>query len=106
MRLTAEGMKFQNDQNQTGSQMGLRNQVSAWSLLLEILLAAGWKGKSFKSTHPHRVVLLNGEKHSDSALSLNPAFTDWLMGWPVGWSDPLQPVTGWSRWQQRARMHT
>jgi hypothetical protein len=49
------------------------------------------------------VILLNGEKYSTDALSLNPAFTDWLMGWPVGWTDPLRPVTGWSRWLQHAR---
>ena len=33
---------------------------------------------------------------------LNPCFTDWIMGWPTGCTDPLKPVTGWSRWLRRA----
>ena len=34
---------------------------------------------------------------------LQPDFSDWLMGWPIGWSDPEQPVTAWSHWLQRSR---
>jgi len=31
---------------------------------------------------------------------LNPAFTEWLMGWPIGWTASEPAVTGWYRWQQ------
>jgi hypothetical protein len=31
---------------------------------------------------------------------LNPAFTEWLMGWPIGWTESVPAVTGWCRWQQ------
>lgn len=33
-------------------------------------------------------------------MSLNPAFTEWLMGWPIGWTESEPAVTGWCRWQQ------
>jgi hypothetical protein len=36
-------------------------------------------------------------------LTFNPNFSDWIMGWPIGWADPMQPVTGWSLWLQRMR---
>jgi hypothetical protein len=34
---------------------------------------------------------------------LNPAFTEWLMGWPIGWTESAPAVTGWCRWQQHMR---
>lgn len=33
---------------------------------------------------------------------LNPAFAEWLMGWPIGWSDCGSPVTEWSLWLQQS----
>jgi hypothetical protein len=36
-------------------------------------------------------------------MSLNPAFTEWLMGWPIGWTESEPAVTGWCRWQQDMR---
>ncbi len=35
-----------------------------------------------------------------SQPTLNPAFTEWLMGWPIGWTASEPAVTGWYRWQQ------
>jgi hypothetical protein len=34
---------------------------------------------------------------------LNPAFTEWLMGWPIGWTESAPAVTGWCRWQRHMR---
>ena len=96
-------MEFKPDLNQVGSQIGLWNAAKAWVLATDMMSAAGWKWQRPRSTHRCRVILLNGEKHSGGTLSSNPAFSDWMMGWPPGWTDPLQPVTGWSRWLQRAR---
>lgn len=106
IQLSPAGLAFRIDQNQTGSQLGLKNQVVSWTLLRQLLDAAGWTGDRFRSSHPNRVILLNGEKHSERGLTLNPAFTDWLMGWPVGWTEPLKPVTGWSHWLQQGRSAT
>jgi len=97
------GLEFQTDQNQTGSQIGLRNVAMAWMLMWQMMAAAGWEPRHPSSSHRCRVILLNGEKHSERTLTLNPAFTDWMMGWPPGWTDPLQPATAWSHWLQRAR---
>lgn len=44
-----------------------------------------------------------GGRYSDTRRSLNPLFVEWLMGWPIGWTDCGQPVTGFSRWLQRSR---
>lgn len=40
-------------------------------------------------------------RHND--LTFNPNFSDWVMGWPIGWTDPMQRVTGWSVWRRRMR---
>ena len=98
-----EGMAFKKDLNQVGSQIGLENQAKTWCLFWDLATAMGWKGTSFPHSHRCRVILLNGEKRSDGTQTLNPAFTDWIMGWPIGWTDPQQPVTGWSRWLRHMR---
>lgn len=97
------GLEFRTDQNQTGSQIGLRNAALSWTLMWELMTAAGWTTGRPASSHRCRVILLNGERHSEGTLTLNPAFSDWMMGWPPGWTDPLRPVTGWSHWLRRAR---
>lgn len=34
---------------------------------------------------------------------LNPRFVEWLMGWPLGWTDSEPVATEWCRWQRRMR---
>ena len=97
------GVEFKNDLNQVGSQIGLWNAAKAWTLMWDMLMAAGWTPQRPASSHRCRVILLNGEKHSGGTLSSNPAFSDWMMGWPPGWTDPLQPVTGLSHWLRQGR---
>jgi hypothetical protein len=36
-------------------------------------------------------------------LRLNPAFVEYLMGWPHGWTDFAPVATAWSRWLRRMR---
>jgi DNA (cytosine-5)-methyltransferase 1 len=38
-----------------------------------------------------------------SSLTLNPLFVEWLMNWPIGWTDCASAVTGLSLWRQRMR---
>jgi len=44
----------------------------------------------------------HGDKHSPTTRRLNPRFVEWLMGWPLGWSEigSALPETEWSRWQR------
>jgi len=90
------GLEFRTDQNQTGSQIGLRNAVLSWTLMWQLLQAAGWTPGRPASSHRCRVILLNGERYSEGTLTLNPAFSDWMMGCSPGLTDPLRPATGWS----------
>ncbi len=47
-----------------------------------------------------------GGKSSRTTRRLNPRFVEWLMGWPLGWSEIgcALPATEWSRW--RRAMHS
>jgi len=98
-----EGLRFRSDLNQVGKQVGIKNAASAWTMFWDILIASGWIPAPFPSSHRVRASFGCGEKHSTDGLALNPAFTDLMMGWPMGWTDPLQPVTGWSRWLRQGR---
>ena len=35
--------------------------------------------------------------------TLNPAFVEWLMGFPIGWTGFAPSATAWSLWLRRAR---
>ena len=39
-----------------------------------------------------------------STKTLNPLFVEWLMGWPIGWTDYARPVTGLSHYRRLMRM--
>ena len=41
--------------------------------------------------------------NSQGSGKLNPAFSEWLMGWPIGWSD-LKPL-GLAKFQQWQQLH-
>lgn len=73
---------------------------------------------SFQSIHlvrANEAVGAPSSSTSPSLLRLAPEFTEWLMGWPPGWTIPspgsmrreptasAPPATAWSHWQQRQR---
>lgn len=101
--LTSGHLRFRLAPNQKGSQLGLRMQAISWSLLWIVLRMAGWEGQPFQSLPRLPVTFHPGTARYSKDLSLNPAFTDWIMGWPIGWSDPQQPVTEWRQWLRRGR---
>ncbi len=40
---------------------------------------------------------------TQSQITLNPRFTEWLMGWPVGWTEFELAETEWCLWLRRMR---
>ena len=44
--------------------------------------------------------MING---TQSQITLNPRFTEWLMGWPIGWTQFELAETEWFRWLQLMR---
>lgn len=38
---------------------------------------------------------------SPAPMVLNPRFVEWLMGWPIGWTDCTRPATASFRWWLR-----
>lgn len=104
LQASPDGLQFKRYLNQVGTQIGIKGAAQAWTLMWELLLAVGWTPQPFPSSHRFRVTMLNGEKFSTDPLTLNPAFTDWMMGWPSGWTDPQQPVTGWCHWLRHMRI--
>ncbi len=61
-------------------------------------------GKPFRSFRPLLASFRHGPEFSPSGQSLNPLFAEWLMGWPLGWTDCEVPVTGFAHWLRRSRM--
>jgi hypothetical protein len=94
------------DQNQKGKQASLRHAALTWTMMWELMAATGWTPGTLVSSPRVLVTLTPGDRLSPTggmALQLNPAFSDWTMGWPMGWTDPLRPVTGWCRWLRQGR---
>lgn len=46
-----------------------------------------------------------GHECSSKCRRLSPLFVEWLMCWPIGWTDCASPATGLYRWLQRQRLH-
>lgn len=46
--------------------------------------------------------ILDRHPHLQPEL-FGPSSVKRVMGWPIGWTDPMQPVTEWSAWLQRMR---
>ncbi len=40
---------------------------------------------------------------TESQMTLNPRFTEWLMGWPIGWTEFELAETEWFHWLQLMR---
>jgi len=59
--------------------------------------------QSIDYSPPVRVSFTHGRKSSLAALISNPRFYELMMGWPIGWSDPAAPVTGFAVWLLRSR---
>ncbi|MBB3233403.1 hypothetical protein [Phyllobacterium endophyticum] len=106
MTLQNDALKFRNDPTQTGSQIAIGNVTRLWThmwLLMKACGATPAKAYRFPSSHPLHIGLNAGHRSSTGDLTFNPNFSDWVMGWPIGWTDPTRPVMEWCRWLQLMR---
>ena len=74
---------------QLNKQIGLTMQASLPEITRQTL-----------SRHPSPSNLMHG---ATSSQTLNPRFVEWLMGWPIGWTDFAPVETAWFHRQQRMR---
>ena len=53
--------------------------------------------------HPQSMMTSDGHTHSLTCQRLNPLFVEWLMGFPLGWSNAYEPLEmqSFHQWQQR-----
>jgi hypothetical protein len=86
-------------------QMPLSNAARDWTAMWMILKAMGWRAKDISrpSLPPVRVTFWHGNGSLTSGLISNPRFYEMVMGWPIGWTNVAQPVTGFAAWLQRSR---
>jgi len=94
-------MRFEPLNLESGKQYHLQEAARNWMIFWMISKAVGARLAALTPSPPSHLLHLTlrpGTRSPAGILTLNPAFTHWIMGWPIGWSDPLAPVTGWSRW--------
>jgi hypothetical protein len=106
LELSSAGLKMRDDPTQTGSQVAIGKAARLWTMIYMLIRACGavpTKPFDFPFSRPLHLSLTAGTRYSPGDLTFNPNFSDWLMGWPIGWTAPLQPVTEWSTWLQRMR---
>lgn len=88
----------------SSGQYSLTNAARAWTKLWLIMRAIGWTPVTMpRSSHPVRVSFMLGAGSSIGGLTCNPRFCELMMGWPIGWTAPGVPVTGFAAWLRRSR---
>jgi hypothetical protein len=106
IELSATGLKFRDDPDQTGSQFGIGQVARLWTLIHLLISSCGAvprTGIIYLYSLPLHMSLTVGTRYSPGELTFNPNFSDWVMGWPIGWTAPTQQVTEWSAWLLRMR---
>jgi hypothetical protein len=61
------------------------------------------QAENFPTGLPHQMEIGLTSPSVSGPRRLNCAFAEWLMGWPIGWTDFAALGTEWSHWQQRTR---
>lgn len=89
----------------SGGQFALNESSRVWTMLWSTLKAVGWTASqaSFRSSPRVRVSYKHGNSSSMGDLMPNPQFYELMMGWPIGWTAPGAPATGYAAWLQRSR---
>lgn len=97
LKLTAIHWRTPNASDAEGGIMEIRPETSARIKLRDHSVHI----TNCLSGHPDQLNINYGEI---SQKTLNPQFTEWLMGWPIGWTglEPVEMV--WSHWWLRMRL--
>lgn len=106
MKIDALGLRYQVAADIRGNQIAIMECAKVWTLAWLWAKGMGLAPAArpeCRSSLPLHVSLQFGTRYSAGTLRFNPAFSDWLMGWPIGWSDPCSPVTGFAQWRRRSR---
>lgn len=102
-----EGMRVKVYLRQVGRQVALMEVSKAWTTLWLFVKSLGFRAglmPPYRFSLPLHVTLWPGSRYSNGTLTFNPAFSDLMMGWPIGWSDPNSQVMGFAHWLRRSRI--
>lgn len=89
----------------SSGQFSLGNAARAWTKLWLTMRALGWTPTApLRSSPQVRVSFRFGTGSFIDGLTSNPRFYELMMGWPIGWTAPGEPVTGYPRWLLRSRI--
>lgn len=106
IEFSPKGMRFRVATDQSGNQVSLETAGRVWSQMVTLCRLLGVQMTqltNYRFSHPLHLSLRPGTRSSPGEWTSNPSFLDWTMGWPIGWSDPMRPVTEWSLWLLRMR---
>lgn len=106
LRVNKAGALWVSAKDQRGNQVAVGTVAFNWTIFRRTAVALGWKAgpmPTYPYSRPVLATIRPGSGSSTDDLTLNPAFLEWLMGWPIGWSDTTQSVTGFAHWLRRSR---
>ncbi|MEW6124974.1 MAG: hypothetical protein AB1698_20395 [Pseudomonadota bacterium] len=101
LRVNAAGMLWVAAKDQAGKQVHVETVAQNWTTFRHLALSLGWSPGAmppYPFSHPVLATISPGSGPSRNDLTLNPRFMDWMMGWPIGWSDSTRSVTGFAPW--------
>lgn len=88
----------------SSGQFSLTNAARSWTQMWAALTGMGWKpGPIPRSSPLVRVSFRFGTGSYIGGLISNPRFFEHVMGWPIGWTAPGEPVTAYAAWLRRSR---
>ncbi len=89
----------------SAGQFSIANAARTWTTLWHLLQGLGATPTTAcrRSSRHVRVSFRHGRGSYVTGLISNPRFYELVMGWPIDWTAPEAPVTGFAAWLQRSR---